>query len=134
VVQHLSEEWVALHEGPGASLPERKGASARLQHVVTGAPSGEVAYTLEIVDGRIIGTRVGRDDDAADCTFLITYKDAVPIAKGELDLHVGFMQGRVKMSGAGGPLLDVLPCTQSDEYRALVAQVAAATDFSPVAS
>jgi hypothetical protein len=129
VVQHLSEGWVALHGTAGAGLPERKGASARLQHVVTGAPTGEVAYTLDIVDGRVVGTRVGRDDAAADCTFLITFKDAVPIAKGELDLHAGYMQGRVKMSGASGPLLDVLPCTQSDEYRALVAEVAAATDF-----
>ena len=129
MVQHLSEEWVALHVGAGARLPERKGASARLQHVVTGAPDGEVAYTLEIVDGRVTAGRLGRDDDAADCTFLITYKDAVAIAQGELDIHAGFMQGRVKMSGPTGPLLDVLPATESDEYRALVAEVAAATDL-----
>ena len=129
MVQHLSEEWVVLHAKAGAGLPERKGASARLQHVVTGAPAGEVAYTLEIVDGRVVAARRGRDDDAADCTFLITFKDAVPIAKGELDLHAGFMRGSVKMSGPSGPLLDVLPCTQSPEYRALVAEVAAATEF-----
>jgi hypothetical protein len=129
VVQHLSEEWVALHATAGTGLPERKGATARLQHVVTGAPAGEVAYTLEIVDGRVVAARPGRDDDSADCTFLITFKDAVPMAKGELDLHAGYMQGRVKMSGASGPLLDVLPCTQSPEYRALVAAVAADTDF-----
>jgi hypothetical protein len=112
-VPHLSPEWVALHEGPGAQLPARPGASARLQHVVTGAPSvgpkGEIAYTIEIADGRVAATRVGRDDDAADCTFLVASKDAVAIAKGDLDLHAGFMQGRVKMSGRGGPLLDVMP-------------------------
>lgn len=129
MVRHLSPEWVALHAGAGGSLPERPGASARLQHVVTGAPGGEVAYTVHFADGRVAAATVGRDDEAADCTFLETYDDAVRIAKGELDLHVGFMQGRVKMSGASGPLLDVLVCTQSPEYRALVAEVAAATDF-----
>lgn len=129
MVQHLSEAWVALLAKGGAGLPERKGASARLQHVVTGAPDGEVAYTLEIVDGRVVGARLGRDDAAADCTFLITFPDAVSIAKGELDVHAGYMQGRVKMSGPTAPLLDVLPCTQSPEFRALVLEVAAATDL-----
>jgi hypothetical protein len=132
-VEHLTAEWVALHEAAGAGLPARPGASARLQHVVTGAPAvgpkGELAYTLEIVDGRVAAARFGWDDDAADCTFLITHADAVAIAKGELDLHAGYMQGRVKMSGRSGPLLDVLPCTESPEYRELVLAVASQTAF-----
>lgn len=129
MVQHLSPEWVALHEGLGADLPERPGATATLQHVVTGTPDGEVAWSVRLVDGRVAGAAVGRDDAAADCTFLITYPDAVSIAKGELDLEVGFMQGRVKMSGATGPQLATLPATQSAEYRAFLAAVAAKTDF-----
>jgi hypothetical protein len=120
---------VGLHHSLGAGLPERPGASARIQHVVTGAPEGEVAYTLQIVDGRVTGASLGRDDDAADCTFLEPYAEAVQMARGELDLHVGFMRGRLKMSGSSGALLDVLVCTQSDEYRDLVSQVAAATAF-----
>jgi hypothetical protein len=128
VVGHLSPEWVALHAELGAALPERPGATARLQHVVTGAPEGEVAYTLELLDGRVVAARWGRDDDAADCTFLIAHPDALAISAGELDLHVGFMQGRVKMSGPTGPLLDALPATQSPEFAGLLAQVAAAVD------
>jgi hypothetical protein len=132
-VAHLTPEWVALHEGLGAALPERPGASARLQHVVTGAPAvgpkGELAYTVEIVDGRVAATRFGRDDEAADCTFLIAHKDSVAIAKGELDLHAGFMLGRVNMRGWGGPLLEVLRCTVSPEYRELRLAVAAQTEF-----
>lgn len=128
MVQHLSPEWVELHRSAGGeALPERPGATAALQHVVSGTPDGEVAYTLRIVDGRVVGTTVGRDDAAADCTFLVTYDDALRMASGELDLHVGFMRGKVKMSGASGPLLDVLPCTQSPEYRDLLAAVAAQT-------
>jgi hypothetical protein len=33
------------------------------------------------------------------------------------------------MSGSGGPLLDVLPCTESPEYRELLLAVAAQTEF-----
>ncbi len=129
MVQHLSEDWVALHRTAGGVLPERTGSSARLQHIVTGTPDGEVAYSLALVDGRIADWALGRDDDAADCTFLIVHKDSVALAKGELDLHAGFMQGRVKMSGDMGRFMAVLPATQSDEFRAALAEVAAATEF-----
>ena len=129
MVRHLSEDWVALHAKAGATLPERAGASARLQHVVTGSPDGEVVWSLVLVDGRVADAAVGRDDDAADCSFLITHPDSVLIARGELDLHAGFMQGRVKMSGDMGRLMAVLPCTQSDEFKAVLAEVASATDF-----
>ena len=129
MVRHLSEDWLALHAKAGSALPERPGATARLQHVVSGAPDGEVVYSLVFVDGRVTDVALGRDDAAADCTFLVTHPDSVSIARGELDLHAGFMQGRVKMSGDMGRLFAVLPCTQSDEYRAALAEVAAATDF-----
>lgn len=129
MVRHLSEDWLALHTKVGGALPQRPGASARLQHVVTGAPDGEVVYSLVLVDGRITDAMLGRDDDAADCTFLVTHPDSVLVARGELDLHAGFMQGRVKMSGEMGRLMAVLPCTQSDEYHAVLAEVASVTDF-----
>ena len=129
MVRHLSEDWVALHAKVGATLPERPGASARLQHVVTGAPEGEVAWSVALVDGRVADAVLGRDDTAADCSFLITHPDAVLIARGELDLHAGFMQGRVKMSGDMGRLMAVLPCTQSDEFKAALAEVASSTEF-----
>jgi hypothetical protein len=128
VVQLLSPEWVELHRAVLGDLPEVPGATARLQHVVTGAPDGEVAYTLALVDGRVVDATTGRDDTAADCTFLETHDDAARIASGELDLHAAFMQGRVKMSGDMGRFMAVLDCTQGEPYRAALAQVAAATD------
>lgn len=130
MVQHLTEEWVALHATAAAGLPERPGATARLQLVVTGKGYGEVAWTLSFVDGRLVDTSFGRDDDAADCTFLITPSDAAPLARGELDLHVGFMQGRIKMTGDMGRFMAVLPCTQSEDFRQALAQVAEATEFA----
>jgi putative sterol carrier protein len=128
VVQHLSPEWVELHRSAGAALPERPGATARLQHVITGTPDGEVAYSVAIVDGKVVDATLGRDDDAADCTFLESYDDAVHLARGELDLHVGFMRGRIKMSGDMGRFMAVLDCTQSEPFQAALASIAAATE------
>jgi hypothetical protein len=128
VVQLLTPEWVELQRAELSGLPAIPGATARLQHVVSGAPDGEVAYTLAFADGRVVEATVGRDDDAADCTFLETHDDAVRIAAGELDLHVAFMQGRVKMTGDMGRFMAVLDCTQGEPYRAALAKVAAATD------
>jgi hypothetical protein len=128
VVQHLTEQWVALHATAAGDLPERPGATARLQLVVAAKGQPEVAWSLVFVDGRLVETAFGRDD-RADCTFLVTPADAALLATGELDLHVGFMQGRIKMEGDMGRLLAVLPCTQSPELREALAEVAAATEL-----
>jgi hypothetical protein len=129
VVQHLSPEWVEQLAACGADLPERPGATARLQHVIAGTPDGEVAYTLAFVDGRVTSATIGRDDATADCTFLITYKDALAMAKGELTLEVGFMQGKVKMTGASGPWFAVQPVLQSADHASMLAKLAADTDL-----
>lgn len=129
MVAYLSPEWLALQETCARDLPERKGATARLQHVITGAPDGEVAYSVLIVDGRVVDTMLGRDDAAADCTFLETYADALRVAKGELDLHAGFMQGRIKMVGDMGKLMAVMPLTQSDAYAEMLRRAGTETDF-----
>lgn len=127
MVAFLSQPWLDLHTSLSTDLPERSGASATLQFVVTGGPAGEVVYVLAIADGRLAAARLGRDD-AAEVTFTESFADAAAIARGELDLHVGFMQGRVKFVGDMGALMAVLPLTQSSDYQALLASVAAATD------
>ena len=53
MVELLSPEWVELHRRVLGGLPEVPGATARLQHVVSGGPHGEVAYTLAMVDGAL---------------------------------------------------------------------------------
>ena len=108
--------------GGGSACRSGPGASARLQHVVTGAPDGEVAYSLTVVDGRVADDAVGRDDDAADCTFLITYPDAVRDRQGRprpaRRLHAGPREDERRHGAAPAPCC---PCTQSDEYRAVLA-------------
>lgn len=128
MVRFLSPEWVELQARLAADLPERPGASAVLQVVVTGAPDGEVAYVQRIEDGRLAAASVGRDE-GADVTLTQTHVDAVAIAKGELDANAAFMQGRIKVAGNMGSLMAVMPLTQSAEYRAVLAALAAQTDF-----
>jgi len=126
MVAFLSQEWLDLHQRTAADLPPRPGATLRLQIVVSGAPDGEVVYTQQIEDGRIRAADLGADAEAA-VVLTQTYADARAIADGDLELVAGFMQGRVKMTGTTGDLMAILPLTQSREYQALLAEVAAQT-------
>jgi putative sterol carrier protein len=127
-VPFLSDAWLDLVRSLGAELPERPGASARVQHVVTGAPDGEVRYVHTIVDGRTAELAFG-SDTAADVTFTNTYADAQALAKGELDPRVMFMQGRTKMAGDMGKVLALMPVTGSEEQRELLAKAATQTAY-----
>lgn len=127
-VTHLSQAWLDLQREVIGDLPERPGASARVQYVVSGAPDGEVRYTQDIVDGRVAATALGTDLEA-EVTFAQTYDDAVQIARGTLDANAAFMQGRVKVVGDMGKVMALMPMTSSDEYRAALAEVASRTDF-----
>ncbi len=127
-VPFLSEAWLERVRSLGAELPERPGASARVQHVVTGGPDGEVRYVHTIRDGRTTELAFG-SDDTADVTFTNTYADAQALARGELDPRVLFMQGRTKMAGDMGKVLALMPVTSSAEQRALLAASSRQTDY-----
>ena len=116
----LSDGWFDRQRALGADLPERPGATGRVQHVVTGTPDGEVRYVITMVDGRAVDVSVG-GDDTADVTYTNTHADAQALAQGELDPSVLFMQGRTKMAGDMGKVLALMPVTRSAEYRALLA-------------
>ena len=128
MVQFLSQDWLDLHQKLTADLPERLGATLSLQIVVSGAPDGDVVYTQRIDDGRIVAATLGADADA-DVVLTQTYADAVAIANGDLDVSAGFMQGRVKMTGTTGDLMAILPLTQSQGYKAALAELASQTEF-----
>ena len=127
-VPFLSEAWLELHRSLGAELPERAGATGRVQHVVTGAPDGEVRYVVSIVDGRTVELGFGAADDA-DVTFTNTYADAQALERGELDPSVLFMQGRTKMAGDMGKVLALMPVVRSEERRARLAELSKQTAY-----
>jgi predicted lipid carrier protein YhbT len=124
----LSPEWLKELTRLGSALPARPGATARIQVVVTGGPDGEVAYVQTVEDGRLVAAELGRDD-SAEVTLTNTHADAVQIATGALDPSAAYMQGRTKVVGDVGRLMALMPMLQSEEHRALIRELAAATDL-----
>jgi len=128
MAQYLSQEWLDLQKELGQQFPERPGATARMQYVVTGAPEGDVKYFTVIEEGKMLQNELGTDDQA-EFTLTSTYDDSVKVLKGELDANAAFMQGRMKVTGNMGKLMSLMPLTQSPEYKAIQAQVAEQTEY-----
>ncbi len=129
VALFLSDEWVALQRKLTAELPERPGATARLQHVIGGGPDGEVRYHHVLDDGRLVDAGTGDDPDA-EITLTWTYGDVTDVLRGDAELNALFMQGRLKTAGDTGKLLSLLPVFDSPEYRAAQEALAERTDWS----
>ena len=128
MAKYLTQEWLDINKELGDEFPERPGATARMQYVVTGAPEGDVSYYWVLENGKILEATLGTDA-GADFTITSTYDDSVKIAKQELDPNAAFMQGRMKVTGNMGKLMALMPLTQSPEYKAIQAKLSAATDF-----
>jgi len=115
----LSQEWLDEGRKLSEGQPERPGATARMQYVVTGGPDGDIKYYWVLENGKLIESELGELPDA----------DAVRIQKGELDANAAFMQGRVKVTGNMAKLMSLLPITNSPEYKALQTQILEVTEF-----
>jgi len=124
----LTQEWLDESTRLAAGQPERPGASARLQYVVTGGPAGDVEYYWVVADGKLVENRLGRLEDA-DVTLTQSYEDAMAIQKGELDINAAFLQGRVRPSGDIDKLMSLLPITMSPEFQQFNRDVAAMTEY-----
>ena len=103
----LTQEWLDLHRSIGASLPAAPDRSARIQFVIAGTPEGDVKLAMAVNDGIVAESSLGTDGDA-DVTLTIKYPDAINLIRGELDPNAAFMQGKIKVAGPTGPLLDLL--------------------------
>ncbi|MDQ3642902.1 MAG: SCP2 sterol-binding domain-containing protein [Actinomycetota bacterium] len=128
MAKYLTQEWLDLQREQAQAFPERPGASARMQYVVTGAPDGDVSYYQVIDSGKMQESQLGTDPEA-EFTLSQSYEDSMKIAKGELDANAAFMQGRIKVTGNMGKLMALMPLTQSQEYKDIAAEVAAQTEF-----
>lgn len=124
----LTQEWLDETKKMAESQPERPGASARMQYVVTGGPDGDIEYYWVLENGKIIESQLGRLDDA-EVTLTTGYDDSVKIQKGELDANAAFMQGKVKVTGNMAKVMSLLPITNSPEYKQLQTEIAAITEF-----
>lgn len=134
----LSDEWVAAYRAACAGLPERPGATGRLQVVVTGAPGGDAVWWTDFDGGRAVDAgRGGRVLEAGDAVPggrpLVALTErwdlAVALARGEVDLSAAFMRGAAKTAGDQGALLRLLAVTATPAYRSAMAALAERTTF-----
>jgi predicted lipid carrier protein YhbT len=128
VPKYLTQEWLDESRELAQDQPERPGASVTMQMVVTGGPDGDIRYYWKIENGRLAESAVGELPDA-EVTLTTTYQDSVAIQKGELDANAAFMQGKTKVTGNMGKLMQLMPLTMSPEYKALQEKVQAITTF-----
>jgi putative sterol carrier protein len=124
----LSEDWHKEFLKLAESQPERPGASARMQYIVTGGPDGDVHYYWVLENGKLLESKLGDMDDP-EVTMTQTYDDAKKIQTGELDANAAFMQGRIKVTGNMAKLMALMPLTNAPEYKELQTQVQAVTEY-----
>ena len=126
--KYLSQEWLDEGKKLAEGQPERPGASARMQYVITGGPDGDIRYYWDLEDGKLQVSKLGELEDP-DFTMTLTYDDSVKVAKGELDANAAFMQGRMKVTGNMGKLMQLMPLTNSPEYQALQQEIRGITEY-----
>ncbi len=68
-----------------------------VQFDVSGAPDGDVTYYLAVADGSV-DTQLG-PLDGADVTVSSDYETSQAISKGELNVQMAFMTGKIKVGG-----------------------------------
>ena len=124
----LSQEWLDKTKEMAQSQPERPGASARMQYVVTGGPEGDIKYYWVLENGKLQESQLGEMPDP-EVTLTQTYDDALKIQKGELDANAAFMQGRVKVTGNMAKLMSLLPLTNAPEYKQLQEEIQGITEY-----
>ncbi len=128
MAKYLTQEWLDETRAMAAGQPDRPGASARMQYVVTGGPEGDIKYWWRLEDGKLLESGLGTLDDS-DFTMTLSYEDSAKVQQGELDANAAFMQGRMKVTGNMGKLMQLMPLTNSPEYRALQDEIRAITEF-----
>ena len=128
MAKYLTQEWLDQSRELAKDQPDRPGASAKMQYVVTGGPEGDIKYYWVLENGKLLESQVGEIAEP-DFTMTSSYDDSVAIAKGTLDANAAFMQGKMKVAGNTGKLMQLMPLTMSAEYKALQEQIRTITEY-----
>ncbi len=128
MTEWLSAEWFDRARQVSAAGPGLGGLSGRVQCEISGGPQGGLSCYWVLEDGRLASGAGGRLDDA-EVTLTVGWDDAVAVQRGELDPNVAFMQGRLKVSGSMGVMIDLLAGANLPECRALREEMAEISEF-----
>ena len=128
MARYLTQEWLDEARKLAQDQPERPGASATMQFVVTGGPEGDIKYYWKLHDGVLAEASLGELPDA-EITLTSAYQDSVAVQKGELDANAAFMQGKTKVTGNMAKLMSLLPLTNAPEYKQLQTEIQAITQY-----
>ncbi len=112
-----SEPWFAATRDVAEAAPVPAGLTARVLVLVTGGPDGEAATHRSYEDGRLAARGPGPLEDP-DVTLTLGWDDAQALARAELEPDVAFMQGRLKVVGDMGVVLDLLAAAATPQGRA----------------
>ncbi|MDQ6613586.1 MAG: SCP2 sterol-binding domain-containing protein [Actinomycetota bacterium] len=98
MANYLSDEW--FEQLGATTVPADAaltGEDLILQHVVTGAPQGEVTYHVRISGGAVAIVRGPASQP--DVTFAEDYATAAAVASGELRAPAALLAGRIRVGG-----------------------------------
>jgi putative sterol carrier protein len=107
MARFLSEEWsneaIAALKTSEDVRSATKDVELTIQQVVTGTAGGHASYWVRLDNGTVEGG-LG-DAPSADVTITQDYETAGAITRGELNPQAAFMQGKLKVTGNMGKLL-----------------------------
>jgi len=93
---HFDAAREALNSDPGFQN-NIANVDLAVQFDVTEAPEGDISYYLKVADGTV-NTDLGPLEDA-DVTVTSDYETSQAISKGELNVQMAFMTGKIKIGG-----------------------------------